>query len=165
MMRSLLVGVGVFACALAVIGTAGCGGGDDNDDRDVGEGAGDDGEGEAGEGEGEAGEGEGEAGEGEGEREPPALSCGADLPTPSDACIAASCGNEIGVGQPCTQGGRECERFPFGQAGICTADHDETELLFCTKPCLNDGDCGSDAVCAVDPENPLSRGCIRTACE
>ena len=165
-MRSLVVGSSLSALVFALLLSAACAGGDD-DGGTAGEGEGDaggEGEGDAG-GEGE-GEGEGDAeGEGDPPPPPPSSSCGADLPTPSDACIAASCGNEIGVGQPCTQGGHECDRFPFGQAGICTADHDETALLFCTKPCLGDGDCGSDAVCAVDPTNPLSRGCIRTACQ
>jgi len=48
---------------------------------------------------------------------------------------------------------------------LCTADAGETALQFCTFPCIDDEDCGSDAICAGDPDNPeAGRGCLPTSC-
>jgi hypothetical protein len=93
--------------------------------------------------------------------------CSENLPPPSDACIVDPCGNEIGVGQTCTKDGAECSDWDFfgGEAGLCTADVDDTDLWFCTRPCDEDADCGSDAVCQGDPDVVDSpRGCVPVAC-
>jgi hypothetical protein len=86
------------------------------------------------------------------------------LPPPGDACIPV-CGNELGVGAPCTKGGGECNQFVASGNAFCTVDNDDTDLAFCTGPCGSDDDCGSDAVCTGDPENPGGpRGCMPAAC-
>lgn len=89
--------------------------------------------------------------------------CPPDLPKPSRACLTG-CGNELRVGMPCTRGGQECNNNP--KTFLCTGDFDDkTDLLFCTKPCVVDEDCGSGAKCAGDPKKPTSgRGCIPAAC-
>ena len=120
-----------------------------------------------GEGEGAAGEGEGEGAAGEGEGEGafvPDPAC-PDVPAPNNACLP-HCGNEIFVGQPCTAGGGECSDHSFGQAIFCSADFDASAALaMCTKPCVSDSQCGSDAVCIGDPGDPnSSKGCVPTAC-
>ena len=91
--------------------------------------------------------------------------CPAELPPPSDPCIPA-CGNELGVGQPCTRGGYECPAIDVGnEATFCTVDFEATDLAFCTRPCFDDLDCGSDAFCTGDPQNPDSdKGCTPSAC-
>jgi hypothetical protein len=94
--------------------------------------------------------------------------CPADLPPPSDPCLEGQCGNERGVGQPCSKGGSECDVFSLlaGEAGICIPDFaDNTRVHACSMPCNVDEDCGSGAVCAPDPKNVLSKGCAIVACE
>jgi hypothetical protein len=98
----------------------------------------------------------------------PSDGCPEGLPPPADPCLAG-CGNEIGVGQPCTEDGGEC--FHWFQDGgadyawLCTADASDTSMTFCTKPCVLDADCGSAAICTGDPEHPDSgRGCFPLAC-
>jgi hypothetical protein len=89
-----------------------------------------------------------------------------DIPEPNDTCLPA-CGNAIGVGQPCTRGGGECSgyRLEDGEAIFCTVDFDESaDLSMCTKPCINDDQCGDDAICTSDPEDPGDRGCVPAAC-
>lgn len=87
------------------------------------------------------------------------------LPEPSDPCLEGQCGNELGVGQPCTKGGNECGDLGLGNAILCSADFSDTELWFCTKGCDADEQCGSDAVCTGDPEDPLSpKGCTPARC-
>lgn len=93
--------------------------------------------------------------------------CSDNLPPPTDACIVAPCGNEIGVGQVCTKDGAECSDWDFfaGEAGLCTADVDDTDLWFCTRPCDDAADCGSDAVCQGDPDvEDGPRGCVPASC-
>lgn len=92
--------------------------------------------------------------------------CSVHVPEPSDPCLP-ECGNEIGVGQPCTQGGYECSDFNIvTEAGMCTVDFSQTtELAFCTRPCSNDQDCGTGAICRVDPGDPnASKGCVPQSC-
>ncbi len=91
--------------------------------------------------------------------------CPAELPPPSDPCIPA-CGNELGVGQPCTRGGFQCPFLQQGnEASFCTVDFDDTNLAFCTRPCVDDSDCGADAVCRGDPAKPdADRGCTPASC-
>lgn len=94
--------------------------------------------------------------------------CPADLPEPSDSCLEGQCGNEIGVGRPCTRGGGECDAFDLigGEAGICVVDFaDNTNVHCCTRTCSDDDECGSGAVCAANPANPASKGCVPTDCE
>ncbi len=89
-----------------------------------------------------------------------------NIPAPSDPCLAG-CGNELGVGQPCSKGNGECSDFAIGQAIFCTADFDDTvDLKFCTRPCTVDDQCGANARCAVDPQNPASgSGCFPRSCD
>lgn len=91
--------------------------------------------------------------------------CPPNLPPPSDPCLTV-CGNERKVGQSCTKGGGECGEFDLINAWLCTADHGETGLQFCTRPCVDDSDCGSGALCRGDPSDPdgSNRGCVPTAC-
>ena len=96
----------------------------------------------------------------------PTPDCSEGLPEPSVECLP-ECGNELRVGQPCTEDGGEC--FPpdgdFATATFCTADFDDTDLWFCTKPCVVDEDCGTDAICQGDPENAdAGRGCFPISC-
>lgn len=87
------------------------------------------------------------------------------LPEPSAPCLEGQCGNELGVGQSCTKGGNECGDLGLGNAILCTADFSDTELWFCTKGCDVDDDCGSDAVCTGDPDDPFSsKGCTPARC-
>jgi hypothetical protein len=92
--------------------------------------------------------------------------CPPSLPPPSDPCLPV-CGNEFGVGQPCTKDGFECPAIDVGnEATFCTVDFEDTGLAFCTKPCFDDSDCGSDAFCTGDPANPDSdKGCTPAACQ
>jgi hypothetical protein len=87
------------------------------------------------------------------------------MPEPSDPCLPA-CGNELGVGQPCTKDGFECPPIDVGnEATFCTVDFDDTDLAFCTRPCFDDADCGTDAVCTGDPEDPDGdKGCFPASC-
>ena len=92
--------------------------------------------------------------------------CPADTPPPSDQCLEGNCGNELGVGRPCTKGGGQCDVFNLlaGEAGICIPDFaDNTRVHCCSKPCNVDDDCGRDAVCAADPVTERL-GCSPTAC-
>jgi len=91
--------------------------------------------------------------------------CHPELPPPSHPCLEGQCGNDLGVGQPCTQGTGECSDYATGQAVFCTIDFSETDLWFCTRPCVFDADCGSGAICDGDPDDPQSgKGCVPTDC-
>ena len=93
------------------------------------------------------------------------VDCAKNLPAPSVPCLPR-CGNELGVGQPCTQGGGECSDFSFSEAPICTVDFDDTDMAFCTRACVSDDQCGSGAYCAIDPDNPTSgAGCTPLSCK
>lgn len=87
-------------------------------------------------------------------------------PAAMSDCIPDPCGNEIGVGMTCTEGGGECNDNGFTNAWLCTHDHDPTASLnICTKPCVVDEDCGTGAVCTGDPDDPDSgRGCVPAPC-
>jgi hypothetical protein len=107
-----------------------------------------------------------DVGEGEGDDEDDtAPDCAAGLPPPSDPCLPV-CGNEQFVGQPCTKDGGECNEHVGRGAGFCTVDFDDTTTLaYCTRPCDEDADCGTDAVCTGDPADPDGpKGCIPAAC-
>ncbi len=95
----------------------------------------------------------------------PTPPCNEGLPEPSTECLP-ECGNELQVGQPCTEGGGECYTGVFEDiAWLCTVDAYETDLWFCTMPCQTDEDCGSDAICTGDPDNDTSgRGCFPIGC-
>ena len=90
----------------------------------------------------------------------------ATQPAASDTCIPDPCGNEIGVGMTCTEGGGECNDNGFANAWLCVHDHDPTASLnICTKPCVVDDDCGTGARCIGDPSDPDSgKGCVPTPC-
>jgi hypothetical protein len=92
--------------------------------------------------------------------------CSPNLPPPSDPCLAGQCGNAFGVGQPCTTGGNECADMGVGNAIFCTADYDDGDLQFCTKPCVLDSQCGEGAYCGIDPADPgRGAGCIPLSCK
>ncbi len=93
--------------------------------------------------------------------------CPADTPAPSDVCLDGLCGNELGVGRPCTRGGGQCDVFNLlaGEAGICIPDFaDNTNVHCCSKTCSVDDDCGSGAVCFPDPVTQR-QGCVPQGCE
>jgi hypothetical protein len=93
--------------------------------------------------------------------------CPSDTPPPSDTCLEGLCGNELGVGRPCTKGGGQCGVFNLfaGEAGICIPDFaDNTNVHCCSKPCSVDDDCGSGAVCFPDPITERL-GCVPRGCE
>lgn len=91
--------------------------------------------------------------------------CSSGLPEANDPCLP-KCGNAIGVGQPCSAGGGECNEFIGSGAGICTVDFvPDADLHMCTRPCADDADCGGDAVCQGDPADPDSdKGCVPVSC-
>lgn len=91
--------------------------------------------------------------------------CEPCAPPGNDPCLP-KCGNDIGVGKPCTKDGGECNDNPVLAAKICTVDQvPDADLVMCTGPCLDDSDCGADAVCTGDPEgSPAERGCVPAAC-
>jgi hypothetical protein len=92
--------------------------------------------------------------------------CSPNLPPPSDPCLAGQCGNAFGVGQPCSAGGNECADMGVGNAIFCTADFDDGNLQFCTKPCVLDTQCGAGAYCGIDPADPgRGAGCIPLSCK
>jgi len=96
----------------------------------------------------------------------PQKACSSNVPPPNDPCLP-ECGNELGVGQPCTKGGAECSDFNLlTQAAMCTVDFSNTtELSFCTRPCSQDADCGTGAICREDPGDPAaSKGCVPESC-
>ncbi len=90
--------------------------------------------------------------------------CDENLPPPNDPCLP-KCGNSIGVGMPCTLQGGECNNNGI-HALFCTIDHvADADLAMCTGPCVDDTDCGEDAVCQGDPADPDSpKGCVPAAC-
>ena len=90
---------------------------------------------------------------------------------PDAACVGAvGCngvcekGNERGVGMYCTPGGAECANTPNRAAPFCTVDASDTEFQFCTRPCVIDEDCGSNARCANEGGTGPS-GCFPIFCE
>lgn len=88
-----------------------------------------------------------------------------DAAQPSHPCLEG-CGNELGVGFPCAPGEGQCSTQPSVVARFCTSDfNDETDLSFCTGPCVVDEDCGTNALCTGDPSNPAAgRGCFPLSC-
>jgi hypothetical protein len=90
--------------------------------------------------------------------------CDENLPAPNDPCLP-KCGNSLGVGQPCTAGGGECTGNDV-HALFCTIDQvPDAELHMCTGPCIANEDCGDDAVCQGDPDDPDGpKGCVPLAC-
>jgi len=106
-----------------------------------------------------------EDGDGDGDDEKD--TCPADLPPPSVPCLAGQCGNELGVGRPCTEGGGQCDVFNLfaGEAGICIPDFaDNTQVHACSKSCSVDDDCGAGALCFPDPRTG-QLGCVIRGCE
>ena len=98
----------------------------------------------------------------------PDAECPEFLPPPSNACLEGQCGNSAGVGQPCTKGGGECDVFNLlaGEAGVCTVDFsDNTDVACCSRLCDVDADCGENAVCFPDPDDPSRTGCVTLGCE
>jgi hypothetical protein len=92
--------------------------------------------------------------------------CPPGLPPPSDPCLADQCGNDLAVGQPCSEGGGECNPNGFDGAFLCTRDFNPTDLHFCTLPCSADDDCGEGARCAIDPDDPgAGAGCFPLVCD
>jgi hypothetical protein len=91
--------------------------------------------------------------------------CDKYLPKPNDPCLSR-CGNSIGVGMPCSLGGGECNPNDSFVAKICTIDQQpDAELHMCTGLCVTDADCGEDAVCQGDPDDPAGpTGCVPAAC-
>jgi len=88
----------------------------------------------------------------------------ADRPAPRNPCITAVCGNELGVGMTCSAGTGECGVNGLSGAIACSLDViPESDFNICTKGCTSDADCGSEAVCAEDPEG-RGMGCIPAAC-
>ena len=87
-----------------------------------------------------------------------------ELPVGNDPCLP-KCGNELGVGMPCTVGGGECSGNDF-RALFCSIDQvPDADLALCTGPCLSDSDCGSASVCSGDPKDPQGpKGCIPATC-
>ncbi len=93
--------------------------------------------------------------------------CPSDVPPPNNACLADQCGNELGVGRPCTKGGGQCDVYSLfgGEAGICIPDFaDNTTVHACSRPCSVDDDCGTDAQCFPDPLTGRL-GCVINGCE
>ena len=90
--------------------------------------------------------------------------CDEGLPEPNDPCLPR-CGNSLGVGMACTAGGGECTGNDV-HALFCTIDQvADADLHMCTGPCVADEDCGEDAVCQGDPEDPNGpKGCVPAAC-
>lgn len=85
--------------------------------------------------------------------------------TTVDDDVAGVCGqgpgNELGVGKPCTKGGKQC---PQGLS--CDADLDAQGVGVCIKlPCKPDvaDDCGSNAGCCKPTGSPLNV-CIHDDC-
>lgn len=99
--------------------------------------------------------------------------CGDDgaANTVDAACVGATgcngpCerGNELGVGAFCTPGGGECANTPSRAAPFCTVDTASTDLAFCTRTCLTNEDCGTNARCAsANGSGPM--GCFPIFCE
>jgi len=68
-------------------------------------------------------------------------------------------GNELGVGKPCTKGGKQCP-----QGLNCDADLDPKGVGVCIKLlCKADGDCGSGATCCTPSGSPM-KVCIIGEC-
>lgn len=93
-------------------------------------------------------------------------SCPADLPEPLDPCLEG-CGNSLGVGRPCSPGGGECVSEDFNDATLCVVDFvPDAALNQCTKPCVANDQCGEDAFCQGDPDDPNGpKGCVLIACD
>jgi hypothetical protein len=77
-------------------------------------------------------------------------------------------GNDLGVGKYCTSNGTECGGFSITNAWICTLSQAPTAAPFCTKPCSNDGQCGTGAFCRGDTNDAGMevglKGCVPAAC-
>ncbi len=97
--------------------------------------------------------------------------CGSSVP-PSDAGNDAlvvpmhSCGrpevpgNEQGVGAFCSPAGRQCSAHPL--APLCLADlAPAEEQWYCTRTCVMDSQCGTDAMCVGDSRG---HGCVPNRC-
>ncbi len=94
-------------------------------------------------------------------------SCAFNLPAPNKPCVPI-CGNELGVGQPCSAGGNECSDFFNVQGGapLCSVDFDSNAPIhICTRLCSVDSDCGSGGLCRRDPATPeVPLGCTPASC-
>ena len=73
-------------------------------------------------------------------------------------------GNDFVVGRYCTPRGGECANTPNRLAPFCTADSSQTDLWFCTRPCADDSQCGTDAECR-GAESGGPKGCFPLFCE
>lgn len=74
-----------------------------------------------------------------------------------NACASpGAVGNEMGVGEYCTEGNGECSDNTG--AFFCTADVGETPS-FCTKPCSTTAQCGADATCRGEVDGG-QMGCV-----
>ncbi len=82
-------------------------------------------------------------------------------PTPAASCVKpGDVGNDKGVGTYCSPGGKQCANQTF--ATFCLADVQQDQW-FCTKiSCKADADCGTDAVCHMDPQGSA---CVPAKCE
>ena len=77
-------------------------------------------------------------------------------------------GNDRSVGEFCTPGGGECDdNSALGAAIICSADFSATTHdWFCTKPCVQDSQCGTMGACRGNPgEDGGQKGCIPPSCQ
>lgn len=89
---------------------------------------------------------------------------------PHDTCQERWCDNPFGVGMPCTAKGGECKAND-GKAGkddlaavLCAAAF-SPDSQFCTMPCVEDSQCGANAVCRGDPKDPSAgKGCVLKTC-
>ena len=75
-------------------------------------------------------------------------------------------GNDRFVGEFCTPGGGQCDdnlSQVSGAASFCTVDFSNTTTMFCTKPCQDDVQCGTGAVCRDEPDGG-QRGCVPNSC-
>lgn len=88
-----------------------------------------------------------------------ATNMGGDM-TPQGSCThPGDKGNDFGVGEYCTPGGMQCDKFPM--AGLCLADVNQDQW-FCTKiGCMMDSDCGMDATCL---KTMMGSACVPTRC-
>ena len=88
----------------------------------------------------------------------------------SASCVAPCApGNERFVGEFCTPQGGECDdnlSQVTGAAIFCTVDFEVgANDWFCTKPCEQDSQCGTNAVCTGDPaEDGGRKGCVPLSC-
>ncbi len=77
-------------------------------------------------------------------------------------------GNELRVGEFCTAGGPQCDdnlEAGLNFAFICTSTVQADSDGFCTRSCMQDSQCGTNAVCRGDPgQDGGQKGCVPIAC-